>query len=235
MEQYLEMREKIEDEIIDRLEALVNPGNAVSSLSNKVDGIYGFDDWNRYTGSKIAAISVATMISTDNEQIGSGVYNYVLCSLKPKLPTLTKEDLAEVDKAVSRVSLCNSGVTGRGKIYEILKRNDFFEELDLVYATLEIFTSMFIPDDSSLPIGSAEELKNYYKEKFDEIDEKIRNNPPKLILPLRRKEYQRNKYRALYENIDVGYQNAVLLSEGLDIEKIKQVIVDNDIEYIRPS
>ena len=235
MEEYLEMRDKIEEEIIDRLEDLVNPGNAVSSLSNKVDGIYGFDDWNRYTGSKIAAISVATMISTDSEQIGSSVYNYVLCSLKLKLPTLTEEDLNEVDKTVSSVSLCSSGVTARGKIYEILKRKGFFEDLDSVYATLEIFTSMFISDDPLLPLDSVDSLKEYYKEKFDKIDEKIRNNPPKLISPLRRKERQRNKYRALYENADAGYQQALQLSEGLDIEKIKQVIVDNEIGYIRPS
>jgi len=233
MKDYLEMREKVEDEIINRLEDLVNPGNAVSSLSNKVDGIYGFDDWDRYAGSKIAAISVAEMIAKDNETSGTEIYDSIISFVNDNLPSLTKEDLDEVDKAVSCVSLCKSGVTGRGEIYEILKRKDFFGKLDSVYATLEIFMSMFIPDYPLLPLDSVDSLKEYYKEKFDKIDEKIRNNPPKLISPLRRKEYQRNKYRALYENIDVGYQNAVLLSEGLDIEKIKQAIVDNEIEYRR--
>lgn len=234
MKDYLEMREKIEDEIINRLENLINPGNAVSSLSNKIDGIYGFDDWYKYTGSKIAAISVAAMIAEDNETSGTEIYESILSYIEDNLISLTEEDYDEVNKAVSRVSLCYSGVEGRGEIYEMLKNKGFFEHLDSVYVTLEIFMSMFIPDDSSLPIDSADLLKKYCKEKYDEIDEKIRNNPPKLILPLRRKELQRNKYKALYENVDEGYKNAFVLMEDLDIEKIKQVITDNNIGYLKP-
>ncbi|NOQ38136.1 hypothetical protein GQ472_04570 [archaeon] len=235
MEEYLEMREKIEDEIINRLEDLVNPAGALGSLSNKVDGIYGFNDWYRYTGSKIAAISVAAMIAKDNETSGTEIYESILSYVEDNLISLTEEDYDEVNKAVSRVSLCYSSVKGRGEIYEILKNKRFFEGLDSVYATLEIFTSMFISDDSLLPMESADSLKKYCNEKYDEIDKKIRDSrPTKYILPLRRKEFQRNKYRALYENADAGYQQALQLSKGLDIEKIKQAIVDNDIEYIRP-
>ncbi|MCK5042414.1 MAG: hypothetical protein KAI51_02340 [Candidatus Aenigmarchaeota archaeon] len=234
MEKYLEMRKKVEDEIINRLEDLVNPENVVNSLYIEVDGIYGFDDWYRYTGSKIAAISVAAMIAENNETLGTEIYESILSYVGDNLISLTKQDLDEVNKTVSCVSFCKSGVTGSGNIYKILKGKNFFEELDSVYATLEIFTSMFIPDGPSLPIRSAEKLKSYYKQEFDEIDGKIRNNFPKLVLPLRRKKFQRNKYRALYENADEGYKNVMQLSERLNVEKIKQVIVDNDIEYLKP-
>ena len=71
------------------------------------------------------------------------------------------------------------------------------------------------------------------EEALKQVAEKIRNNPPKLILPLRRKKFQRNKYRALYENADAGYQNAMQLIKGLDVEKIKQAITDNEIGYIK--
>ena len=233
MEEYLERRDEIEEDIIDRLEELVNPGNAVVSSFIGIEGIYEYSEWYKYTGSKIAAISVAAMIAEDNEILGSEIYGSIISYVNDNLSSLTKEDLDEVDKAVSSVSLCVSGVAGSGKIYEILKRKDFFGELDSVYATLEIFTSMFIPDDISLPIDSAEKLKNYYKQKYDEINKEIENNPPKNILPLRRKKFQRNKYRALYKNADEGYKHALQLSEGLDIEKIKKIITDNEIEYKR--
>ncbi len=235
MEEYLGMIDEIEEEVVDRLEVLVNSGGALSSFSNKVDGIYGFDDWYRYMGSEIAAISVATMISTDSEQIGSSVYEAILYYMELRLPTLTEDNLVSLDKFESGFSHCTAGTKRKERAYEILKEKNFFRKLDLVYATLEIFTSMFISEDSSLPLESAEKLKSYYKQKFDEIDEKIRNNPPKLISPLRRKEFQRNKYRALYENVDEGYKNAFVLMEDLDIEKIKQVITDNNIGYLRPS
>ncbi|MCK4927670.1 MAG: hypothetical protein KAS11_04325 [Candidatus Aenigmarchaeota archaeon] len=235
MEEYLEMKDKIEDKIINRLEDLINPGNAVSSLSNKIDGIYGFDDWYKYTGSKIAAISVAAMIAEDNETSGTEIYESILSYVEDNLISLTEEDYDEVNKAVSRVSLCYSGVEGRGEIYEILKNKGFFEGLNSVYATLEIFTSMFISDDPLLSMESADLLKKYCKKKYDEIDKEIRDSrPTKYILPLRRKKFQRNKYRALYENADAGYQNAMQLIKGLDVEKIKQAITDNEIGYIKP-
>lgn len=241
MEEYIEMRDEIEEEIVDKLEALVNPENAVGSSFIAIEGIYEYGDWYRYIGSKIAAISVATMICTDSEPIGNGVYKYILCNIELRLPTLTEDDLMSLDKFESGFSPCIAGTKRKEKAYEILKENDFFGKLDLVYATLEIFTSMFIPDDSSVSMGSAEALKSYYKEEFDNIDGKIKEYEKKMLKsrnmyidPKKRMELQRNKYRALHENADAGYQHALRLMDGLYIKKIKQAIVDNKIEYIRP-
>ncbi|NOQ55950.1 MAG: hypothetical protein GQ477_04050 [Nanohaloarchaea archaeon] len=230
--------EYFEKMIMDLLGGLVNPYSAVLSVPGETEGVFGYDGWEIYTGSKLIAISTAVSIIDANEEAGNdfcnGVFDYIKNNIKEGV--LSFRELESVDDVVSSVSNCTEGSAAKAMIYNQLKDKGFYDDLKPVYATLEILVSMAVPVDLSLPFGSKEELKTYLVEKIELFEKKLsdyKESGKGYGMKFNRARYNLNKYSAILDNLDLSFQNALDLLDGLDLSLIRQVIIDNDISYLK--
>ena len=226
------LMDEFEDRISGSLADIVNPGGAVGSVAGETEGIFGCENWERYTSSRLAAISTAVAVLNDNIKEGESFYKGVLDYVASKVGAVFEAQLAAANHSAARVSHCQEGAAGRAELYHQLKDDGFFGRLKPAYATLEILTSMILEYSESLPSESIEILQKHLAAQEARSAQEM--NAGGAGQKFKRKQYQSNKYRALSQFCDEGYRVASGLLSGLDIASIKRAISDKKIIYRNP-
>lgn len=226
------LREEFESEISSSLADIVNPRGVVGSVIGETEGIFGCENWEIYSASRLAAISTAIAAIKDNRKEGELFYKKILDYVLANVGEVSETQLAAADKAALRVSHCQEGVTGQAALYHKLKKDKFFDKLKLVYVTLEILTSVNIDYDKSLPTNSIDALKEHLTLQEAMFIQEV--SAGGMGQKFKRKQYQLNKYQALLQNYEKGYADASELLSGFDVEEIKQTIIGRKIMYRSP-
>ena len=225
------LNEYFENVITEPFYDLVNPFNAVGSVSGETEGIFGYEKWEECTASKLVAISTAVSIIYGGEGAGIDFSNSVFEYIKNNIGIVSEEDILEVSNDVSCISNCAEGSMAKTIIYSQLKNKGFFDDLKAVYATLEILVSMVINDDLSLPTESKDELNEFLSGQIVVSEEK--RDRYKFGMKFNRAKYQLNKFHAVLDNLDGSYQEVSELLDGLDVSGVQSMIIDKDIPYIK--
>ena len=227
-----ELVKSFDNKIVDELIYLVNPRGIIGKVYGEIEGIYGYEKWEEYTASKLVAISSAISIIDDREESGIAFYKSVFDYICSNISMPSEQELSVSEDSAARVSHCVEGITGATALYHELKKNGFFEKLKPIYSTLEILTSMAIPDDLSLPTKSKNDLNKYLDEQILKYEKVIASGS--IGLKFNRNRYMLNKYMALSDTLEESYRSAQNLLNDVDIQSVQKTIKDCNIGYRRP-
>lgn len=219
--------------IVDTLTDLVNPMSAVGSVAGETEGIFGYQDWQRYTASKLAAISAAVAVIDDDRKSGKTFYEKVIDYVRLTVGVVSEDEECIAYKSADGVSFCQNAAIGKAALYGELKKNGFFERLKPAYATLEILTSMALEDGSSLLVESIDSLREHLEGQVRKYEQQVAGGGEGRKFQI--KQWQLNKYKALLDNVDQSHAKASELLSGLDVQVVKQTIKNQEIMYLRPT